>query len=189
MVSRVFIAGNASAVARFHVSRLARSISKSCMTMAVALLAALSPFALAVESSNQSNDRAAIEAFTRKFLRAFEDLDIQQFIACFADNATVFFPVPEPPQRVEGKQAIQQRFEQVFASIRSTAKSGPPFHHLVPEDLSIQLMPGQTAVVSFHLKNQERIGRRTLVLTNANGQWLIVHLHASNVPMGAKSDH
>jgi len=77
--------------------------------------------------------------------------------------------MPEPPERIQGRKAIQQRFEHVFASIRSTAKSGPPFHHLVPEDLSIQLIPGQTAVVSFHLRNQERIARRTLVLNNANG--------------------
>ena len=112
---------------------------------------------------------------------------MKQFIACFADHATVFFPMPASPERVQDKQAIQQRFEDVFASIRSTAKSGPPFHHLVPEDLSIQLMPAQTAVVSFHLKNEERIGRRTLVLTNTNGRWLIIHLHASNVPVVAKS--
>jgi ketosteroid isomerase-like protein len=137
---------------------------------------------------NESGDRVAIEAFTRKFLRALEDLDMQQFIACFADNATVFFPMPEPPDRVEGKRAIQQRFERVVASIRGTAKSGPPFHHLAPEDLTVQIMPGQTAVVSFHLRNSERIARRTLVFINTNGQWLILHLHASNAPIESKSD-
>jgi ketosteroid isomerase-like protein len=137
---------------------------------------------------NESGDRAAIETFTRKFLRAFENLDMQQFIACFADNATAFFPTPEPPERVDGKPAIQHRFEQVFASIRNTAKSGPPFHHLVPEDLAIQMMPGQTAIVSFHLRNSKRIARRTLVLINTNGQWLIVHLHASNEPIDTKSN-
>ena len=161
-------------------------ISKSPIVLVIAILTAVSPLARPLEP-DESVDRAAIEAFTRKFLRAFEDLDIQQFIDCFADNATVFFPMPEPPDRVEGKQAIQQRFEHVFALIRSTAKSGPPFQHLTPEDLAVRLMPGQTAVVSFHLKNEERIGRRTLVLTNTNGRWLILHLHASNVPVAAKS--
>lgn len=161
-------------------------INKSCIVPAIALLIAASPLACATEPS-ESGNRAAIEAFTRKFLRAFEDLDMPQFIACFADNATVFFPPPEPPERVEGKQAIQKRFEQIFASIRSTAKSGPPFHHLAPEDLAIQMMPWQTAVVSFHFRNSERIARRTLVLTNTNGRWLILHLHASNAPIEAKS--
>jgi ketosteroid isomerase-like protein len=161
-------------------------ISKSCIVLAIALLIAASPLACAT-GPNESGNRAAIEAFTRKFLRAFENLDMKQFIACFADNATVFFPMPEPPERVQGKQAIQQRFERVFASIRSSARSGPPFHHLVPEDLSIQLVPGDTAVVSFHLRNEERIGRRTLVLRKMNDQWLIIHLHASNAPVAAKS--
>jgi ketosteroid isomerase-like protein len=162
-------------------------INKSCIVVAIALLAVLSPWACAGETSNEIDDRAAIEAFTREFLRAFENLDMKQFIACFADDATVFFPMPEPPERVQRKQAIQQRFERVFASIRSTANAGPPFHRLVPEDLSIQLMHGHTAVVSFHLRNEERIARRTLVLTKVNGRWLIVHLHASNVPIAAKS--
>ena len=161
-------------------------ISKSCIVLAIALLIAASPLACATEP-NESGNWAAIEALTRKFLRAFENLDMPQFIDCFADNATVFFPLPEPPKRVDGKQAIQKRFEQVFASIRGTAKSGPPFHHLAPEDLAIQMMPGQTAVVSFHLRNSERFARRTLVLINTNGRWLILHLHASNAPIEAKS--
>jgi ketosteroid isomerase-like protein len=162
-------------------------INESRIVVAIALLTALSPLACATEPAKESGDRAVIETFTRKLLRAFEDLDMQQFIACFADDATVFFPMPEPPQRVQGKQAIQQRFERVFASIRGSAKSGPPFHHLAPEDLSIQLMAGRTAVVSFHLRNEERIARRTFVLTKTNGKWLFVHLHASNVPIAAKS--
>jgi len=156
------------------------------IVLAIAFLTAASPLACATEP-NETEDRAAIEAFTREFLRAFENLDMQQFIACFADDATVFFPMPEPPERVQGKQAIEQRFERVFVSIRSTARLGPPFHHLAPEDLSIQLMPGGCAVVSFHLRNEERIARRTFVLTKTNGKWLIVHLHASNVPIAAKS--
>jgi uncharacterized protein (TIGR02246 family) len=160
---------------------------KICIVTVLVFVAASAPFTAATEPANRSADRTAIEAFTREFLRAFEDLDMKQFIACFADDATVFFPMPEPPERVQGKQAIKKRFEQVFASIRSTAKSGPPFHHLAPEDLAIQMMPGQTAVVSFHLRNSERIARRTLVLVNTNGRWLILHLHASNAPIEAKS--
>ena len=160
---------------------------KICIVTVLVFVAASAPFTVATEPSNQSTDRTAIEAFTRKFLRAFEGLDMKQFMACFADDATMFFPTPEPPERVQGKQAIQQRFERVFASIRSSAKAGPPFHHLTPEDLSVQLMPGETAIVSFHLRNEERIARRTFVLIKTNGKWLIVHLHASNVPLAAKS--
>jgi len=163
-------------------------IRKSTTVSVLAFLIVASRLASDAEP-NESEDRAAIAAFTRKFLHAFEDLDMQQFMDCFADNATVFFPMPEPPERVDGKKAIQRRFEQVFASIRRNAKSGPPFHHLAPEALTVQILPGQAAVVSFHLRNSERIARRTLVVTNTNGQWLIVHLHASNAPIKTKSDH
>ena len=64
---------------------------KSCIAVAMALLTALSPSAYADETARETEDRAAIEAFTREFLHAFEDLDMKQFIACFADDATVFF--------------------------------------------------------------------------------------------------
>jgi hypothetical protein len=64
------------------------------IVLAIAFLTAASPLACATEP-NETEDRAAIEAFTREFLRAFENLDMQQFIACFADDATVFFPIPE----------------------------------------------------------------------------------------------
>ena len=129
------MAGKPGQGCRFQISFLAQMINKNCIVTAIPFLTVSSPFAFAIEPENQSADRTAIEAFTRKFLRAFEDLDIQQFVVCFADDASVFFPVPEPPERVNGKHAIQQRFERVFASIRSTAKSGPPFHHLTAEEL------------------------------------------------------
>jgi hypothetical protein len=79
---------------------------KSCIVVAMALLTALSPSAYADETASETEDRVAIEAFTQEFLHAFEDLDMKQFIACFADDGTVFFPMPEPAERVQGKQAI-----------------------------------------------------------------------------------
>ena len=81
-------------------------IRKSLFVPAIALVIAVSSSAGAA-GPNESAERAAIKTFVRSFLLAFENLDMQQFVACFADNATVFFPMPEPPERVEGKQAIK----------------------------------------------------------------------------------
>jgi ketosteroid isomerase-like protein len=81
-------------------------ITKSLFVPAIALLVSVTPLAGAAEP-NESAERASIKTFVRTFLLAFESLDMQQFVACFADDATVFFPLPEPPERVEGKQAIQ----------------------------------------------------------------------------------
>jgi len=37
--------------------------------------------------------------------------------------------------------------------------------------------------VTFHLRNAERIARRSLVLERAGGEWKIAHLHASSVAL------
>lgn len=123
-----------------------------------------------------------VEKANARFLHAFENLDMPAFIRCFAEDATVFFPVPEPPQRFDGKEAVRAHFEQVFAAIRkSSSSSAPPYHQLVPQDLAVQVIAPDAAVVSFTLRNAERIARRTLVFKKINGDWLILHLHASNV--------
>lgn len=134
-----------------------------------------------------ADERDEVKQAAQHFLTSFENLDMPAFIACFADDATVFFPAPEPPERVAGKNAVRERFQQVFDAIRRNAKSGPPYHRLEPQDLEVQVLSADTAVVSFHLRNSERIARRTLVMKKANGVWLIAHLHASNVAVAAAS--
>jgi ketosteroid isomerase-like protein len=121
------------------------------------------------------------QQFTLHFLKAFENLDMPTFIACFAEDATAFFPSPEPPLSFVGKPAIREQFEVVFAAIRNHASAGPPFHRLDAQDLLVQIIGAETALVSFHLKNSERIARRTLVLVKIESDWRIIHLHASNV--------
>ena len=127
-----------------------------------------------------ASDRQEIEQATAHFLSTFENLDMPAFIACFADDATAFFPAPEPPERATGKAAIRSRFQQVFDAIRQAASGGPPYHRLEPQDLEVQVLGADSAVVTFHLRNSERLARRTLVLKKVQGAWLIVHLHASN---------
>jgi ketosteroid isomerase-like protein len=133
----------------------------------------------------QTADRRGIEEDTHAFLQAFENLDMARFIAHFADDASAFFPSPEPPSRVDGKSAIQRRFELVFQGIRAhSSRAHAPFHRLEPHGMTIQLLASDVAVVSFQLENTERVGRRTLVLKKRENRWLIAHLHASNSPGG-----
>jgi ketosteroid isomerase-like protein len=131
-------------------------------------------FALHTQSERE------VQTLAMNFLKSFEDLDMPTFIACFADGATAFFPSPEPPLRVVGKAAIQERFEMVFAWIRKSASGGPPYHRLQPRDLYVQIITPEAALISFHLLSAERTARRTLVVAKADGQWRILHLHASN---------
>jgi ketosteroid isomerase-like protein len=164
-------------------------MTRSNPTPTLMLLLASIPAAMhASGSPAQRPGRSQIEATLNRFLRAFENLDMTAFIACFAGDATVFFPLPEPPERFEGKSAIQNHFEQVFTAIRKSSKSDrAPYQRLVPEDLRIDMLGSKAAVVSFHLRNDERVGRRTLVLQKINHTWVILHLHASNVSLPSSS--
>ena len=131
-------------------------------------------------STAPAGDQQDIERATAHFLTSFENLDMPAFIACFAEDATAFFPAPEPPERVAGKAAIRSRFQQVFDEIHKGASGGPPYHRLEPQDLQVQMLGTDAAVVTFHLRNSERLARRTLVMKKVQGAWLIAHLHASN---------
>jgi uncharacterized protein (TIGR02246 family) len=166
------------------------------------LVIAMTTLAASASTQNLAQRDRQVRQATDQFLRAFEDLDMQRFIEYLAEDANVFFPVPEPPSRFDGKQAIQRHFEQVFAAIRqSSASSTPPFHHLVPEHLQVQLVGDTAAVVTFQMTNPARVARRTLVLEKRGDRWLIAHLHASNValerhssnqsmqPTAGRSDH
>src|SRR6266568_3542734 len=122
------------------------------------VLAAIAEPAFTKTTSAPIEERHAVEQLVSRFLRAFENLDMTTFIGCFAENATVFFPLPEPPQRFAGKAAIRAHFEQVFAAIRKTSTSlRAPYHRLRPEDLLVQQLSSDAAIVSFHLRNNEHI--------------------------------
>lgn len=149
-----------------------------CMMMVLSLAVAGTPPRRADDQRTQVNE------FVGRFIAAFENLDIDGFMACFASEATVFFPAPEPADRYDGKAAIRRHFEQVFSAIRNASHAAaPPYHRLAVENLEIQLLDPEAAVVTFHLRNAERVARRTLVVAKMRGQWLIVHLHASNMPL------
>jgi len=119
---------------------------------------------------------AAIEGF----LVAFRNLDWEPFRASFAEDATVFFPqTAGVVERADGKGQIEEVFSRVFERARAQ-KAEPPYLHIEPSDVRIQSF-GNVAIVTFHLDDPGVFGRRSVVFENREGQWLIVHLHASNV--------
>jgi len=52
---------------------------------------------------------------------------------------------------------------------------------LEPEDVRIEQLAADVALVTFHLVDQRRVRRRTLVFKRMEGAWKIVHIHASNL--------
>ena len=147
----------------------------------VALPTCLETGARVSATAAATDDGADVRQALARFLTAFENLDWPAFRAAFADDASVFFPVPEPPDRFDGHVAVEARFHDVFAAIREGNPNGPPFHRLVPEGLRIDRLGSDAAMATFHLRNAERVARRTIVFRRTAAGWRIAHLHASNV--------
>ena len=162
---------------RIHLALLA-TLSAS-LARPVRLEGQSSPKAIAGGTTRQ--DSAAVADALERFLTAFENLDWGPFRAAFSDSATVFQPVPEMSERVAGPRGIDSTFQAVFANIRAHATGGPPYQRLAATNLRIQPLAPGVVLVTFELRNAERLARRTIIFGREDAGWRIVHLHASNI--------
>jgi hypothetical protein len=69
-----------------------------------------------------------------------------------------------------------------FEKIRANSASGvPPFHRIEPQDLKINFVAPLVCVATFHLRDDPKVvGRRTFILVQMDGEWLVDSGHASN---------
>jgi ketosteroid isomerase-like protein len=154
-----------------------------CVTFVV-LLACAAPHAQAQEPPGHTRlqeDSASVHAALTRFLSAFENLDWDAFRSAFSDSASVFHPAPSMGARVAGQNDVERSFSVVFADIKAAAQNGPPYHRLDPEDLHILRLGPDAFLLSFQLRNAERLARRTVIMRRETVGWRIVHLHASNM--------
>lgn len=130
-------------------------------------------------------DTSEVLAAANAFLGAFNRLEWEPFHAAFQPDATVFQPFREP-FRNEDREEIATFFGSFFDQVRA-ARDGPPYLDIVPEDLRIDPL-GEAAVVTFHLRGETEVGRRTLVFgrDEGDGPWRIAHLHASSLERPAR---
>ena len=136
-----------------------------------------------VAAGDDPGPAAAVERFVEALSRA----DLPALLDQLDENATMFAPFPEAPERIAGQKNIAALFESMFSGLRESGQ-GPVYMNLVPRDVDTRLL-GDTAVVTFHLGQvpQEPLdeaysfSRRTLVLHREDGRWKVVHLHASSV--------
>ena len=112
------------------------------------------------------------------FLRALSELNLDEMMAYYADDATTFLPHRHHSSRLDGKEAIREAFARVLSKIRA---SGATRIQLDAEDIHVQEFDG-VAVATFHVRDTE-LCRRSLVLSSSEGSWLIEHFHASNAPL------
>ena len=117
------------------------------------------------------------EQATRAFLDAFNSLDPERFNSFFAEDVTMFFPGgPFPNDRVQGKADVTAAGGRFFGMAR---ERGATRLGIEPLDLLVQNGDG-FGVATFHLRGGNgNIGRRSILFRFWEGQWRIVHFHAS----------
>lgn len=160
-------------------------IKMLAMSVAIAVLAACVSSASAGQDSTANSDPALATA--EAFVTALNNADLDALVGTFAEDATVFLPFLSGPARVTGKERIRGAFDPFLQRVRASGE-GPPYMRNNPVDVHVQHFDG-TAVVTFHLgqlpvptaKEPSPFSRRTVVLRQSGGKWLIVHLHASNM--------
>ena len=126
-------------------------------------------------------DEVAVQKVVDGFIASLNAADVNSFMTFFAPDATLFFPLSSLALRLEDRQQIATAFGAFFEAVRRR-QPGPPYMHMIPVGTKVQLL-GSVAVVTFHLKGEDAVSRRTLVLQKRSGTWLIVHLHASSLAL------
>lgn len=121
-----------------------------------------------------------LEQAVQHFVTAFSHLQWTPFIYSFAEQPSVFYPFEGTAERVDGTDAVAARFSAFFEEARSS-RPGPDYLALDPQNLHLEVI-GDAALVTFHLRNDTSLGRRSMMWVRENGQWKIKHLHASTMP-------
>src|SRR5215472_410069 len=101
----------------------------------------------------------SIERAMARFLVALNNLDWSAMSTLFDENATMFSP--SPAERIEGSRVGLAWREQFESIRRRSQRSGPPYLDVQPQQMRIDRVSPDIAVVSFHLKNDTRVDRRT----------------------------
>lgn len=135
------------------------------------------------QTSNASGrTEAEVEQALRVFLTAFDNLDWAAFRECFAPDASMFHPAAPNLRRIDSPQDFEKAWRGVFARIKKTSgREAPPYMNLQPQDLKIQPLSPDVALVTFHMMDGNVLNRRTMVFRRDAGRWRIVHIHASNL--------
>jgi ketosteroid isomerase-like protein len=150
------------------------------MTSALLLILAVS----AAAPSGVRAPHAGVQQAFERFIVAFNNLDWDTFHSALSDDVTVFNPdIPEAPTvaRIDGRASVEASFRAVFDASRK-GSAGPPYLHISPRRVNIQMLGPSAAVVTFEFdRDGGSIGRRTIVFAEDATAWKIVHIHASNI--------
>lgn len=147
-----------------------------CPRVLLLLSLLVAPPDIAAQTGAECGGPPEVCGFFETFVAALNRRDWAAFRATFADDITVIFERPGPPQRQDGREAVEAVFRNIFPQPGSAPGPLPP--PLVPEGILVQSY-GDVAIVSFHLPRQGQMARRTLVLHRTPRAWEVIHIHGS----------
>ncbi len=149
-------------------------MSRSAAIFLVILAASVSTASASEPSKAPAAGEASVREAMTGFMDALNALDADRMAVFFADDIAAFVPLAQA-DRVNGKPAVVD----IFRKYVETARKATAQTHIVPEDLKVDAS-GDTAIVTFNVRNEGAVLRRTFVFRHQEGRWLIVHFHASN---------
>jgi ketosteroid isomerase-like protein len=140
--------------------------------------------ASAGDRTAQAADSAGAHRAATGFIAAFDSLQWEPFRAYLAEDVTMFFPFPQLPGRVDGRDSVEAIFGQFMRGQREarTRAGRPLVQGLNPRDLRIQMAGAGVAVATFHLGGESPARRSLVFRRTAAGRWELIHWHASSPP-------
>lgn len=109
------------------------------------------------------------------FTHAVESLELGRIGEFFEPDVQMFSPMASYPRRLDGRDAVLAQFADIIKLIKAQVPGGLK---LEPYDVDARLF-GDTALVTFHLRQPGPQHRRTFVMRKGSGRWRIAHIHAS----------
>ncbi len=125
-----------------------------------------------------------LERVVKEFLAAVDAGDQARLETCFDVEATVYFPFDNTPDLVEGRAAVLERFDRLFAAWRRRGLS-TPYVGFAPKHFRIRAAGTGHALATFTVGIEGAPGRRSVLLRRSAARWQILHLHASNLSLRA----
>lgn len=116
-------------------------------------------------------------SFFQGYIDAFNTRDWERFRATFAEDISVMFDRPIPPERRDGRASVEEVFRGGFPAPGQPSRALP--RPIEPQNLLVQEL-GESAVISFHLRGPGEVARRTVVLRKTKKGWRVIHIHASS---------
>jgi ketosteroid isomerase-like protein len=149
-------------------------MKKSAALLLALLIILLATACASAPATAPTASEASVREAMNGFMAALNALDTDRMATFFADDITAFVPLAQA-DRVDGKPAVVEIFRKYVERTRQTTAST----QLAPEDLKVDTS-GDTALVTFNIRSEGSVLRRTFVFRRQGGRWLIVHFHASN---------